>query len=249
MATEYRGLPRNITAPPAAVNIASSTNATPIVVTTSTPHGLSTGDAFMVSGHLVNTNANGIWIAGSSIGASTVQLYRIDGNPSVGNGIGAATGTVRSYELGGFDIPEDAVDLRDASSVNVPFEANGDRTAFLWYAMMVGATPQRLADASVTISAHNGGTCILAMPTGARTITVQQATNPPREYQWIDFWLPVPQLGASYNIKREGSANVVVQLVGDNGNGQVYQAHARIHVENGVWRLSGGIGITPGLDA
>ena len=69
------------------VNIGSSTNATPIVVT-ATSHGLATGASVTIAGHLVNTDANGQWIV-EVVNANSFKLLG-----SVGNGIGAATGTV-----------------------------------------------------------------------------------------------------------------------------------------------------------
>lgn len=71
--------------------IASSTNATPIVVT-ATAHGFSNGDIVVIGGHTTNTCANGVWaIAG--VAANTFQLTDpITGANSVGNGVGSATG-------------------------------------------------------------------------------------------------------------------------------------------------------------
>lgn len=68
--------------------IASSTNATPIAVTTSVAHGYSTGDRVSITGHLVNTAANGVW----TITVTSTTAFTLTG--SVGNGVGAATGTV-----------------------------------------------------------------------------------------------------------------------------------------------------------
>jgi hypothetical protein len=67
--------------------IASSTNASPIQITTAAPHGYATGDKISIIGHLVNTAANGSW-AVTVTGANT---FTLDG--SVGNGVGVATGT------------------------------------------------------------------------------------------------------------------------------------------------------------
>jgi len=67
--------------------IASSTNATPIQVTTAAPHGYATGQKVTIVGHATNTNANGSWEVTVN-GASTFTL-----NGSVGNGVGGATGT------------------------------------------------------------------------------------------------------------------------------------------------------------
>ncbi len=71
-----------------AINIASSTNATPIAITTGSAHGLATGEQVIVAGHLVNTNANGTWI----ITVTNATTFTLTG--SVGNGIGGATGTI-----------------------------------------------------------------------------------------------------------------------------------------------------------
>lgn len=76
----------------AAINIASSTNANPIEITTASPHPYATGDQVVITGHLVNTNANGTWVI-TKTGASTFTL-----TGSTGNGIGANTGTVAKIQ-------------------------------------------------------------------------------------------------------------------------------------------------------
>lgn len=70
------------TANPARQSITSSTNATPIVVT-STSHGLLTGDFVVISNHNTNTNANGWW----QITKITDNTFSLDN--SVGNGTGS----------------------------------------------------------------------------------------------------------------------------------------------------------------
>jgi hypothetical protein len=75
--------------PVAAKNIVSSTNAAPIVVNI-VGHGYPNGHVVTIAGHLVNTNANGVW-----------EIQKIDADNfaligSQGNGVGAATGTVRA---------------------------------------------------------------------------------------------------------------------------------------------------------
>lgn len=90
----------NATAPRA---IASSTNAGPIEITTAAPHGYATGDKIAITGHLVNTNANGYWTI-TVTGAST---FTLDG--STGNGVGGATGT--HYPQGKYAF---AADFRNA---------------------------------------------------------------------------------------------------------------------------------------
>lgn len=68
--------------------IKSSTNASPIVVTTTVRHHFTSGDAVTISGHLVNTNANGPWIV-------TVIDDHSFSIPGVGNGTGGQTGECR----------------------------------------------------------------------------------------------------------------------------------------------------------
>ncbi len=65
--------------------ITSSTNATPIKITKNS-HGLSNGDVVLITGHTINTNANG-WFIVSNVAANTFDL-----EGSVGNGSGGATG-------------------------------------------------------------------------------------------------------------------------------------------------------------
>lgn len=93
-ATVTAGLVRGSDA--ATLAITSSTNATPIVVTAATST-LATGALVTISGHLVNTAANGTW----KITKLTATTFSLDG--SIGVGIGAATGTVQplgSYQFG-----------------------------------------------------------------------------------------------------------------------------------------------------
>lgn len=68
--------------------ITSSTDATPIVLTASGAHGVTSGaiEVVTISGHLVNTNANGVWLA---YAGSTTLLTLIG---SAGNGSGAGNG-------------------------------------------------------------------------------------------------------------------------------------------------------------
>jgi hypothetical protein len=78
------------------VSIASSTNASPIVITTTSAHGLVAGDYVTVVNHSTNTNANGVWLVGTVGGSGTTfQILKIDGTNTTGNGVGGATGTTQ----------------------------------------------------------------------------------------------------------------------------------------------------------
>lgn len=101
------GLVRGSTAAP--LNIASSTNANPIVVTTSASHGLITGQVVTIAGHLVNTTANGTW-------AVTVLSPTTFSIPIAGVGVGAGTGTVQPTGLWAAKTGTSAVTVDVASS-------------------------------------------------------------------------------------------------------------------------------------
>ena len=79
---------------PATISIASSTNATPIVITTAAAHGLTAGDYVTVTSHTTNTNANGVWLVGTTPSATEFQILQMDGSNTTGNGVGGASGTV-----------------------------------------------------------------------------------------------------------------------------------------------------------
>src|SRR5262249_32280458 len=78
----------NITVP-SEITISSSTNASPIEITTSASHGLSSGDTVCVTGHATNTNANGWWLVGTVVSGVKFTL-----TGSTGNGVGGATGSI-----------------------------------------------------------------------------------------------------------------------------------------------------------
>lgn len=76
--------------------IASSTNATPIVVT-ATSHGFTNGDLVFIDGHTTNTAANGFWKI-ANVAANTFELTNpVLSTNAVGNGVGGATGYAVCY--------------------------------------------------------------------------------------------------------------------------------------------------------
>ena len=118
--------------------------------------------------------------------------------------------------------------------------------------------PYRILNTSPTINVTETGPCIvLAKPTAVRTITIEQASDTAKEDgDYVTFWLPVPPDdpdAAYWVIKREGSANNIAILNGKYlpaaGAGDARSGFCRIHLESGVWRLSGGAGVNPDVDA
>jgi len=84
-------------------SIQSSTNASPIVITTASAHGFSNDDTVRIENHLVNTAANGVW----TIANKTDTTFELSG--STGNGVGGATGTAypadTTYTHGALTLP------------------------------------------------------------------------------------------------------------------------------------------------
>jgi hypothetical protein len=112
---------------PAEVAISSSTNTSPIIVTTSTPHDCETGDIAVIYGHTGNAGANGSWEV-VRLSATTLQLIG-----SHGSGVGGASGHLRSAAFGTrIQILADGDDPV-AQTWNVAYEALADRTAALEY--------------------------------------------------------------------------------------------------------------------
>ena len=127
MPNAYRGIPGNLSSNfPGTINITSSTYATPIVITTSTSHGLITGDIVIVYNHQTNVAANGQF----TITVLSSNTFSLNGSANTGGSAGGATGVVQPLTAPSFNQPSDG-DGRNAASVNVPLDALADRTAFL----------------------------------------------------------------------------------------------------------------------
>lgn len=84
---------------PLANLISSSTNATPIVITTSAAHGLVPGDYVSIISHSTNTNANGIWKVGTTPTSTTFQILQLDGSNTTGNGTGSSGNFTKANNL------------------------------------------------------------------------------------------------------------------------------------------------------
>lgn len=130
-----------------AKSIASSTNASPIVITTSAAHGYATGDTVYVSGHLVNTAANGSWTI-TVTGGTTFSL-----NSSTGNGVGAATGS--AYRYSDLDLIDNSIQANAVplTATAVTQSATSTNIAVIGTITVTGATAA-MADADIVALAR-----------------------------------------------------------------------------------------------
>jgi len=122
---------------PTSKTVSAASNATPIVVTTTTAHGVKVNEVVRLSGVGGNTAANGDFIAGAvttSVPYTVTLLAYPGGANTVGSGAYTSGGTLQNLGYGvTVPIPNDLTDPEDAASVNIPFEAGIDREAFLLY--------------------------------------------------------------------------------------------------------------------
>lgn len=129
------------------IAIVSSTDATPIAIV-ATAHGYATGDVVQVSGHLLNTNANGY----RAITVTGANGFTIDGSTATGAGAGGATGTVTSF-VSAITIPSDGDGPIKASDVNAAFEGLADRTKLLFAKLGVARSLTITADGNFVVPA------------------------------------------------------------------------------------------------
>jgi hypothetical protein len=155
MVDTYNGRGNNLSSV-SPIGITSSTNASPIQITASAPHGLMTGDAVLVYDHNTNNTANGQ----SVVTVVDTTKFTLDG--STGTAAGGATGAFQPLitSPSQYQIPTDGEDF-DATSINVALEHLGDRTALIEAFLrpyMFDSTPRivSLATHTDTSDASNG---------------------------------------------------------------------------------------------
>jgi hypothetical protein len=107
--------------------ISSSTNATPIEITTGSSHMYATGDTVAIENHLVNIAANGLW----TITVTAANKFQLNG--SAGVGVGAATGYAIDYAVNPlFTLPADLVDSLNAASINPAIEGAANAIPYMY---------------------------------------------------------------------------------------------------------------------
>lgn len=225
---------------PPLVAISSSTNATPIVVTTAADHNLKTGE-FLYIAKANDPAANGVFRAGA-VTATTVALLHPDTGANIaGTLVGGAQGILINAGFGTeFSIPVDITDPRDAASVNVGFEALAARTAFLLYWFQYGRPRRRtritLTDADQTIDVGQGCLFLLpSAPAATRIIKLRTTTAPiPEEGEWLELVAPNLAAGHQYDIARE-DGSLICELYGLATADQAVSA--KFDFSLGNWRL------------
>ena len=206
---------------PSSVNISSSTNATPIVITTSSAHGLVTGDYVVVTGHNTNTNARGVWKVGTTPSATQFQILQIDGTNTTGNGVGGATGNITEANN---------LVVKTASALVQNIALCGG----------LGQKPAWVASANVTTTQNTGGwkegnSCAninlaTAFTTGKAAYYTLPATLDLSAYQQVTFWVQ-QGIGATAT-----AGQVYVALCTDTiGNTVAHQCNIPALGANNVW--------------
>ncbi len=140
-----------------AINIVSSTNATPIVVTTA-PHNRLDGEIVTIADHLLNTGANGTFKI-HVLDATTFSLLG-----SVGVAIGGATGTISPHGITAPTLDEDSTSFPSiADDTDPPLDTY--RIRWKW---IKGGT-RGTAGATAQYSADGGATWSHVFPIGTAT--------------------------------------------------------------------------------
>lgn len=167
------------TARPNSVGISSSTNATPIVVTTTLDHGLVAGDYVVITSHSSNTNANGTWKVGTVPSSNTFQILQIDGANTSGNGTGS----------GGSVSKVNNCIVKTASPLvqNIALQGGLGQIPAWTASTNVTAT-------STTVNFKEGGACAqisvgAAFTTGKAAYYTLPSTLDLSGYQQVSFWV------------------------------------------------------------
>lgn len=165
---------------PVAVSIASSTNATPIVIATSAAHGLVAGDYVVIVNHTTNTNANGVWKVGTVSSSTQFQILEIDGTNTTGNGVGGATGTSQ-------EATNCMVKLASAATQNIalcgglPDKPAWTASTNVTATQNVGSYKEGYSSASIAIAT--------AFTTGKAAYYTLPSTLNLSAFQQVSFWI------------------------------------------------------------
>jgi hypothetical protein len=181
----------------AAIAIASSTNANPIEITTNGNHGLNTGMQVVISGHTINTAANGTW----SIVYVSPTKFTITG--AVGVGVGGADGTVTKIQTPA--IPDRTVEVILFPGTTLKMEAAGGT---------LGATAFANQLMSFSLDVANGLTPIYGSDTKTPQAWTYDKVTPTLSLKLL--W--TAQAKAFLNSTLKAGQRAVVQLANVSGS-------------------------------
>lgn len=154
---------------PATSSISAVSNATPIQITTSTNHGLSTGDIVVITGQTGNRYINGLWI----ITRIDNTNFTLDGSLAAGAG-GTATGTVRLYTTRAIKLTTACNKTIDMCEVQWTASANVTTTV---------STTNKQGDGSANIAFAT------AFTTGKAAYRTLPATLDLSTYEQVTLWI------------------------------------------------------------
>src|SRR6266403_2684345 len=117
------------------VAIATSTDASPIVIATTGAHGFVTGQRVLIFGHSTNVAANGIYLA--TVVSSTAFSISDEFShlPIAGSGAGAGSGGAACKA------PEIASDIQDMQNIDFELDTSGSASMTLKTAISAGISP------------------------------------------------------------------------------------------------------------
>ena len=109
------------------VMISNATGAgiSPIIITTAAPLAFMNGSSLTVEGVLGNTNANGRWIA-TVLGATTVALYRTNGEASTGNATYRSGGAIAAPTASHLYFPAGIYNISSPVATGCAMTLSGD---------------------------------------------------------------------------------------------------------------------------
>lgn len=174
----------------AAVTVSSSTNASPIVITTAADHGLTAGMYVNIAGHVTNTNANGVWKVGTVPNSTSFQILKIDGTNTTGNGVGSG-GTST-------DVTNCMVKLPTPITKNVAL-CGGLAEKPVWTASANVTTTQDTASYKEGYSSASIA-ILTAFTTGKAAYYALPSTLDLSAYQQISFWVRMTGTATAGNI-------------------------------------------------
>jgi hypothetical protein len=178
-------------------SISSSTNASPISITSS-GHGYSTGDTVFITGHTINTNVNGTWEI-TVTGANTFTL-----NGSTGNGVGPNTGSIRLRN-------NDVIRLPSALTANIASFGNRGNGRTAWVASAnitttLDATDYKEGDVSDSIAIGAAFTTGNAAYKATGTLNLSG-------HQQVSFW--IKQTAGTVSVNGDISLRLCTDTIGN----------------------------------